>query len=112
MKSSSCRIVQSQKGIGLGSIVFTKNSRHNTESINMLNSVPMDVAVRMLAGARLVIGNNSGMPIIADYLKVPAIQLFRRGEKVTPQIAGLSHGIDLIEPTVDEVYTRVQTILG
>jgi len=78
---------------------------------NLWNSVPMDVAVRTLAGARLVIGNNSGMPIIADYLKVPSIQIFRQGEIVTPQIAGLSHGIDFIEPTVDEVYTRAKTIL-
>jgi ADP-heptose:LPS heptosyltransferase len=75
-------------------------------------SVPMDVAIRMLAGARLVIGNNSGMPIIADFLKVAAIQIFRQGEKVTPQIAGLLHGIDFIEPTVDEVYSRVNSILS
>jgi len=78
----------------------------------MLKSLPMDVAIRMLAGARLVIGNNSGMPIIADYLEVPAIQIFRRGEVVTPQIAGLFHGIDLIEPTAEEVYVKVKSILG
>lgn len=94
---------------GFNNLYDKLSPRHRV--YKMLKSLPMDVAIRMLAGARLVIGNNSGMPIIADYLKVPAIQIFRRGEIVTPQIAGLLHGIDFIEPTVDEVYTRVNTIL-
>ncbi len=95
---------------GFDSLCEKLSAQHRV--YKLWKSVPMDVAIRMLAGAKLVIGNNSGMPIIADYLKVPAIQIFRRGEKVTPQIAGLSHGIDMIEPTVDQVYSRVNTILG
>lgn len=95
---------------GFNSLYDKLSTRYKV--FKLWKSLPMDVAIRMLAGARLVIGNNSGMPIIADYLKVPAIQIFRRGEIVTPQIAGLLHGIDFIEPTVDEVSTRIKTILG
>ena len=65
-----------------------------------------------LAGARLVIGNDSGIPKIADYLGVPAIQIFRSGLKDSPDTVGLIHrGVNFIDPSVEEIYQMAKRIL-
>jgi ADP-heptose:LPS heptosyltransferase len=66
--------------------------------------------LRTVAGTRLVIGNDSGLPKIADAMGIPAIQIFKKcGWQ--PSRSGLTHGIDLVEPTVEGVFSRAQIIL-
>jgi ADP-heptose:LPS heptosyltransferase len=83
----------------------------NTFSFTTIyEKLPMNKLLRAIAGARLIIGNDSGLPKIADAMGIPAIQIFKAcGWQ--PSRSGLSHGIDLVEPTVDEVFTRAQIIL-
>lgn len=81
------------------------NLHHHVEVIDC--HWPMDKLLRHVSGARIVIGNDSGLPKVKDAMGGNAIQIFRSGAP-GPERWGLKQGVDLIEPTVDEVINQIR----
>jgi len=71
----------------------------------------MKFLCRAIAGSKLVIGNDSGLPKLADAMGVPAIQIHLNHGPCEPRVSGVLHGQNLTDPTVDEVVNLARKIL-
>jgi len=70
-----------------------------------------DALLSLVSNSRLIIGNDSGLPKLADAMGIPAIQIHLKSGPCTPRVAGVLHGHNLVEPTVREVVTLARSIL-
>lgn len=81
-------------------------------SVRCLNEkIPMDELLRTVSGSRLVIGNDSGLPKLAEALGVPSIQIYLSTAQTKPEQTGVSNGWNLVDPGGEDVLKIIDKIL-
>lgn len=86
-------------------------NKPGVEVENLAGKYDLSQTAHLIKNSRLLISNDSGLAKIAEALATPHIQIFRWWTRVFVRCR-TSNGINLIEPTVDQVYDQIEALMS